>query len=74
MKHGEWKYYEPGSGRLIKTEKYDRGFPIKDGAPPVTAVVTTDKAKKPDKTPEMLEWEKKNKGKKKVLRDGRTNL
>ncbi len=74
VKHGEWKYYEPGSGRLIKTEKYDRGFPIKDGALPVTAAVTNDKAKKPDKTPEMLEWEKKNKGKKKALRDGRTNL
>jgi hypothetical protein len=28
--------------------------------------------KKPEKTPEMLEWEKKNKGKKRVVRDGRT--
>ena len=74
VKHGEWKYYEPGSGRLIKTEKYDRGFPIKDPAAPIVALTATEKAKKPDKTPEMLEWEKKNKGKKKVLRDGRTNL
>jgi hypothetical protein len=73
VKHGEWKYYEPGSGRIIKVEKYDRGFPVKDNAPVVTNT-TTEKAKKPDKTPEMLEWEKKNKGKKKVVRDGRTNL
>ena len=73
VKHGDWKYYEPGNGRMIKTEKYDRGLLIVPGAaaPPVTATVT-DKAKKPDKTPQMLEWEKKNKGKKKVLRDGRT--
>ena len=72
VKHGDWKYYEPGSGRLIKTEKYDRGLFIKPDAPaPVAAV--TDKAKKPEKTPEMLEWEKKNKGKKKALRDGRTS-
>ena len=72
VKDGEWKYYEAGSGRLIKTEQYDRGRLITPGAPanPVTAV--TDKTKKPDKTPEMLEWEKKNKGKKKALRDGRT--
>ncbi len=74
VKHGEWKYYEPGSGRLIKTEKFDRGFPIKDGSPLVAQTVTPEKAKKPDKTPEMLDWEKKNKGKKKALRDGRTNL
>ena len=74
VKHGEWKYYEPGSGRLVKVEKYDRGFPIKEGAAPVVTAVSAEKAKKPDKTPEMLDWEKKNKGKKKVLRDGRTNL
>ncbi len=72
VKDGEWKYYEPGSGRLVKTEQYDRGRPVTPNAPanPVTAL--TDKKKKPDKTPEMLEWEKKNKGKKKVVRDGRT--
>lgn len=74
VKHGEWKYYEPGSGRLIKTEKYDRGFPFKNPSAPVVTTTVTDKNKKPDKTPEMLLWEKKNKGKKKVLRDGRTNL
>ena len=74
VKHGEWKYFEPGSGRLMKLEKYDRGFPVKDQSAPVVAAVTTDKTKKPDKTAEMIEWEKKNKGKKKVIRDGRTNL
>ena len=73
VKHGEWKYYEPGSGRLVKLEKYDRGLLEKPGAPAVTAT-TADKTKKADKTPEMLEWEKKNKGKKKALRDGRTGM
>ena len=74
VKHGEWKYYEPGSGRLFKTEMYDRGFPLTPANPAKPAVVINDKPKKVEKTPEMLEWEKKNKGKKKVLRDGRTNL
>lgn len=71
VKHGEWRYYEPSTGRLVKREKYDRGLLEKPGqtTPVISAV---DKTKKPDKTPEMLEWEKKNKGKKKVIRDGRT--
>ncbi len=74
VKHGEWRYFDPTTGRLVKSEKYDRGFLEKPGgqvAPNITAI---DKTKKPDKTPEMLEWEKKNKGKKKALRDGRTGM
>ncbi len=74
VKHGEWKYYDPISGgRIVKVEKYDRGHLEKPGGDAVNiAPVQVDKNKKVDKTPEMLEWEKKNKGKKKVLRDGRT--
>ncbi len=70
VKHGEWKYFEPGSGRLVKLEKYDRGALEKPGAQAKATV--TEKPKKVEKTPEMLEWEKKNKGKKNALRDGRT--
>ncbi len=72
VKHGEWKYFEPGSGRIIKVEKYDRGFPVVANANANTIATPVEKNKKVDKTPEMLEWEKKNKGKKKVVRDGRT--
>ena len=71
VKHGEWKYYDPSTGRLTKMEKYDRGLLEKPGAQVVTAPAV-DKNKKVEKTPEMLEWEKKNKGKKKALREGRT--
>lgn len=74
VRHGEWKYYEPG-GRLIKTEKYDRGLlekPTENIAK--TPVAIPDKPKKVEKTTQMLEWEKKNKGKKKVLRDGKTGI
>jgi antitoxin component YwqK of YwqJK toxin-antitoxin module len=73
VKHGEWKYFDPETGRLTKSEKYDRGHLEKPNAVPA---VTAEKSpyKKPDKTPEMIEWEKKNKGKKKVLRDGRTGM
>ena len=45
---------------------------MKEPGKTVVAVIPTDKAKKPDKTAEMIEWEKKNKGKKKALRDGKT--
>jgi hypothetical protein len=75
VKHGEWKYYEPGSGRLVKTEKYDHNRLLSPGntaAPQPVAV--TEAPKKPAKTPEMEAWDKKNKGKKKVVRDGRTGL
>jgi len=75
VKHGEWRYFEPGSGRLLKREEYAINRLVVPGAENnVTAAAADPKAekKKPEKTPEMLEWEKKNKGKKKVLRDGRT--
>lgn len=75
VKHGEWRFYEPGSGRLIRTEKYDRGFLEKPKGDATAKAPVADKPKKEiPKTPEMIEWEKKNKGKKKVLRDGQTGL
>jgi antitoxin component YwqK of YwqJK toxin-antitoxin module len=73
VKHGEWKYYDPGTGRLVKVEKYDRGLLETPGSTNTkTAAATVEKKKEVEKTPQMLEWEKKNKGKKKVVRDGRT--
>ena len=74
VRHGEWRYFEPGSGRLVKTENYERGFQLNPANPVKTVVTADDKLKKVEKTPEMLEWEKKNKGKKKVVRDGRTGM
>ncbi|MEP7236711.1 MAG: hypothetical protein ABI685_02560 [Ferruginibacter sp.] len=72
VRHGEWKYYEAGSGRLVKVETYNRGHLETPGDNSKTAVAPTGKKKEVEKTPEMMEWEKKNKGKKKVVRDGRT--
>jgi hypothetical protein len=73
VKDGEWRYFEPGSGRVIRTEQWARNNLVVPGAPK-QEVTTTDKAKKPEKTAEMLDWEKKHSGKKKGLRDGRTGL
>jgi len=72
VKHGEWKYYDAGSGRLLKLETYDRGLLLTPNAPKTNEVTEVKPKKEVQKTPEMLEWEKKNKGKKKALRDGRT--
>ncbi len=72
VRHGEWKYFEAGSGRLVKVEKYERGHLETPGDNKKTVVAPVEKKKEVEKTPEMLEWEKKNKGKKKVVRDGRT--
>jgi antitoxin component YwqK of YwqJK toxin-antitoxin module len=72
VKHGEWKYYDAGTGRLVKVEKYERGHLETPGGNTKTVVAPVEKKKEVEKTPEMIEWEKKNKGKKKVVRDGRT--
>ena len=72
VKHGEWKYYEAGSGRLVKVEKYDRGMLETPGTATKTAAAPAEKKKEVEKTPQMIEWEKKNKGKKNVVRDGKT--
>ena len=71
VKNGEWKYYEPGSGRLIRSEKWERNNLVLPDKPKVAAYT---KPKKVEKTAEMLEWEIKNRGKKGVVRDGRTGL
>lgn len=72
VKSGEWRYYDPESGRLIRSEKWDRNNLVLPNAP--KAAVAATQKKQVEKTPEMLEWEKKNKGKKGAIRDGRTGL
>ncbi|HRD58219.1 MAG TPA: hypothetical protein PK504_09230 [Ferruginibacter sp.] len=76
VRHGIWKYFEPGTGRLIKEEEYDRNVVVKPKAKEKEEVANTDPSKKKEiqKTPEMLEWEKKNRGKKNAIRDGKTGL
>ena len=70
VKHGTWKYYDPTTGRLIRSETYDHGFlpPEQDNK-----VVASDDKTKKVKPAEVLQYEKKNSGKKKVkVRDGTT--
>jgi hypothetical protein len=73
VKQGEWKYYEPATGQVFRTEQWERNNLIKPGST-TPSVVASSAKKKPEKTAEMLEWEKKNKGKKGAIRDGRTGL
>jgi len=69
VKDGNWTYYDPGTGRIIKSEKYDRNRLL--NAP--KNEVVTEEPKKVAKPAEVLEYEKKNSGKKKVkVRDGQT--
>ncbi len=76
---GVWKFYAAG-GRLIKTEKYDRGHLLKneENKPAiVTALVKDDdKPREKVKTKEILEYEKKYSKKKRAQleRDGKTGL
>jgi hypothetical protein len=73
VKDGVWRYYDPETGRLVRSEEWDRNrlmTPQED----YSRAGKYEKPKKVDKTPEMLEWERKNAGKKRVLRDGATGL
>ena len=74
VKDGEWHYYEPGTGRVARTETWDRNVLVNPNAPKNVVTTPQPKSDKIEKTPEMLQWEKKNKGKKGVMRDGRTKV
>jgi antitoxin component YwqK of YwqJK toxin-antitoxin module len=79
LKHGLWKYFDPETGAIEKTEHYRldslrTGFD--DLAPiDISSNSKSDTATKkaPPKPQAILEYEKKNSGKKKIkVRDGRT--
>jgi len=69
VKNGDWTFYDPMTGRIMKIEKYDRGYLIKQ--PTSTAAI--DEPMKKIVPKEVLDYQKKNSGKKKVkVRDGQT--
>jgi hypothetical protein len=70
VRHGTWKYFDPQTGELLKTQTYVLGKLEKDNT---AAAPPTDKKAVP-KPKEVLEFEKKNSGKKKVrYKDGSTS-
>ncbi|MBC6492362.1 hypothetical protein ACFSQD_02550 [Flavihumibacter stibioxidans] len=72
IRHGTWQYYDPVSGLINKTELYLLGK-LEKGNDPMTLARDTlpANAKKIQKPKEVLDFEKKNTGKKKVkVRDG----
>ena len=82
VKHGTWRYYDPATGRVEKTEQWvlDK-MKTKDDDENTDVATTggeasTKKAgekKQSAKPKEVLEFEKKNSGKKKIkVRDGGT--
>jgi len=87
MKHGTWTYYDPEWGTITKTENYwvdklrtDDGLPA-DGGNDLKPIGFSDSKSRSDsisrkmmaKPQAVLDFEKKNAGKKKVkVRDGST--
>lgn len=83
MRHGTWKYYNPATGYLIRTEKYVldqlqepgvekavKNLPGADGDTTKAKAAVIPQKIKPK---EVLQFEKKNAGKKKIkVRDGKT--
>ena len=85
VKHGKWNYYDPAAGVMAASEVYwmnklqtDDGELINDGEiKPISVSASkakSDTAKKTVTKPQaVLDYEKKNEGKKKIkVRDGRT--
>ena len=85
VKHGTWKFYDPMTGRVEETQNWVMDKPkvegVEDDLAPidVTGGVTDATAKKddkkaaPKKPQAILDYEKKNAGKKKIkVRDGST--
>lgn len=85
LKHGEWKYYNPAESTIEKTERYQLNKlltgngEIDDELKPIdisdNSQAKSDSVRKKTltKPQAVLEYEKKNSGKKKVrVRDGRT--
>ena len=86
VKHGKWTYYDPIQGRIEATENYimnklqtDDGLVSSDDIRPISISdgrSRTDTTKKTTTKPkEVLDFEKKNSGKKKIkARDGETGF
>jgi antitoxin component YwqK of YwqJK toxin-antitoxin module len=72
IKHGTWKYYDPVSGMITKQETYSVG---KLETPKTNqSVAVNDSTKGSVKPKEVLDYEKKNAGKKKIkVQDGSVN-
>ena len=70
VKQGEWKYYDPSTGALVRTEVWELNNIKKPEEKPKTDVAV--KKKEVPKTAAMIEWDLKNKGKKGAVRNGET--
>jgi hypothetical protein len=78
---GDWTYYDPETGDVVKTEKYFRGQLLKDDADKKatsdsTNTAAQDQPKEKVKPPEVQEYEKKLSKKKRAAlsRTGETGL
>ncbi len=71
VKDGDWTFYDTQTGRILKSEKYDRGHLVPQSPAPQ---FVNDDAMKKIKPKEVLEYEKKNSKKRKVrVREGQTS-
>lgn len=73
IKHGMWKYYNPATGMIFKTETYTLGKLEHPSAGKQDSTTNTAISKSLAKPKEVQDYEKKNAGKKKIkVRDGAT--
>jgi hypothetical protein len=74
IKDGLWKYFNPSTGMIYKTESYTLGKMETPKATKSDTTTSTASSKTLAKPKEVQEYEKKNSGKKKIkVRDGSTS-
>jgi len=70
VKQGQWKFYDPITGMITKTETYTVGK-LELPKPGNSTLAANDSTKSAGKPKEVLDYEKKNAGKKKIkVKDG----
>jgi hypothetical protein len=72
VKHGEWRYYDPGTGKLLRKETWNINNLVTPNVPRVQTPKPYVRPEKVEKPKEVEKWEQKNKGKK--VMDGRTSF
>jgi len=73
IRHGQWKFYDPATGMINKTQTYTMGK-LENPKSDTGSDSTKNVSKTMVKPKEVQDFEKKNAGKKKIrVRDGATN-
>jgi len=76
VKEGTWRYYDPGSGRVIREEKWSNNNLISPKSKNEVTLTPPPYVKpdKPEKPKDAQKWDESRKGRRRAIKDGSTSL